>query len=85
MLASKLTAEAKVIAVLASRATGHIVFAQTKGAAGAAAADMNALLREAAKEFGGKGGGAKDFAQGSIPVPAQADALVAKARGILTG
>ena len=85
MLASKITAEANVIAVLASRATGHIVFAQTKGAASAAAADMNALLREAAKEFGGKGGGAKDFAQGSIPVPAQADALVAKARGILTG
>jgi alanyl-tRNA synthetase len=85
ILASKLTTEASVIAILASRATGHVVFAQTKGSANAPAADMNALLREVTKEFGGKGGGAKEFAQGSIPAPGQADALVAKAKQMLLG
>jgi len=70
LLAAKLVAEADVVALLASRATGHVVFAQTKGMAH----DMGGLLRDALKQFGGKGGGAKDFAQGSV-----ADA--SKARG----
>jgi len=70
LLAAKLVAEADVVALLASRATGHVVFAQTKGMAH----DMGALLRDALKQFGGKGGGAKDFAHGSV-----ADA--SKARG----
>jgi alanyl-tRNA synthetase len=52
-----------------------VVFAQSKGLP----YDMGALLRETLKEFGGKGGGAKDFAQGSMPDPAKADELLARA------
>jgi alanyl-tRNA synthetase len=75
LIAGKLVGEAGVVALLASRETGHVVFAQSKGLP----YDMGALLRETLKEFGGKGGGAKDFAQGSMPDPAKADELLARA------
>ncbi|HEX5425598.1 MAG TPA: DHHA1 domain-containing protein [Candidatus Acidoferrales bacterium] len=76
LLAAKITAEANVVALLASRTAGHIVFAQTKGAT----RDMGALLREALGAFGGKGGGTKDFAQGKLPNPGDADRVVEFAR-----
>ncbi|HTU34965.1 MAG TPA: DHHA1 domain-containing protein [Candidatus Acidoferrum sp.] len=76
LLAAKLTAQANVIALLASRMAGHIVFAQTKGGA----ADMGAMLREALSAFGGKGGGTKDFAQGKTPNPADAERILQRAR-----
>lgn len=75
LLAAKITAEANAIALLASRASGHVVFAQTKGAS----ADMGALLREVFSGFGGKGGGTKDFAQGKLPNAGDADAAVRQA------
>jgi alanyl-tRNA synthetase len=75
LIAGKLVGEAGVVALLASRGAGHVVFAQSKGFSN----DMGALLRETLKEFGGKGGGAKDFAQGSMPDPAKADELLARA------
>lgn len=75
MLAAKLTAEAHLVALLSSRATGHVVFAQTKGLAG----DMNSLLRQTLKEFSGKGGGTRDFAQGSVPNAGDAEKVVANA------
>jgi alanyl-tRNA synthetase len=62
LLATRLVAEPGVRALLASRAGGHVVFAQSPGLE----ADMNALLREVIEAAGGKGGGSKDFAQGSI-------------------
>ncbi len=74
LLGAKLTTESRVVALLASRSTAHVVFAQSKGFA----ADMGAVLRQALKEFPGKGGGAKDFAQGSLSEPAQAEALLAR-------
>jgi alanyl-tRNA synthetase len=76
LLAAKLASEARVVALLASRSTAHVVFAQSRHLA----ADMGALLREALKEFPGKGGGGKDFAQASLSEPAQADAFLARAR-----
>lgn len=76
LLATKITAHANVVALLASRMAGHVVFAQTKGATG----DMGAMLREALGAFGGKGGGAKDFAQGKIPNPADADRILQGAK-----
>ncbi len=79
LLAGKMTAEPGVIALLASRASGHVVFAQARGFSG----DMNVLLRETIKEFGGKGGGAKDFAQGSVADASRAEALVARAKAKL--
>ena len=67
------------VALLASRSTGHVVFAQTKGLPG----DMNGLLRETLKEFKGKGGGTRDFAQGSIPNAEDAESVTAKAQKAL--
>ena len=75
LIAEKLVGEAGIVALLASRTTGQVVFAQSKGFA----SDMGTLLRETIKEFRGKGGGAKDFAQGSIPDPAKADELLGRA------
>jgi len=79
LLVAKLVAEANVVALLASRASGHIVFAQTKGLPH----DMSALLRDTLKPFGGKGGGAKDFAQGSVLNAAKAADVIAHAKKML--
>jgi alanyl-tRNA synthetase len=79
LLAAELVAEANVVALLASRVSGHVVFAQTKGLPH----DMGALLRDALKQFGGKGGGAKDFAQGSVAEPGKAADVIAYAANAL--
>jgi alanyl-tRNA synthetase len=76
MLAARIVAEPNVVVLLASRSSGHVVFAQTKGGS----ADMGKLLREHLQAFGGKGGGPKDFAQGSLPHPSDLDALLARAK-----
>jgi len=55
--------EPGVVALLGSEANGMIVMARSEGVS----VDMNALLREAVKPCGGKGGGTKEFAQGSVP------------------
>jgi alanyl-tRNA synthetase len=70
---------AGAVALLGSRETGHVVFAQSKGLAH----DMGAVLRDSLKEFGGKGGGPKDFAQGSVPDATKVDAVLARAKGLL--
>lgn len=75
LLAAKIVGEANAVALLGA-ASGHMVFAQTKGGA----LDMGALLREVLKEFGGKGGGARDFAQGSV-VAAEVARVLQKAKG----
>jgi len=79
LVAAKIAAEPGTIALLASRETGHLVFAQSKGLAH----DMGAVLRDALKDFGGKGGGPKDFAQGSVPGPASVDTVLARAKELL--
>jgi alanyl-tRNA synthetase len=75
LLAAKLVDEANVVALLATRASGHVVFAQTKGLPH----DMGALLRDALKQFGGKGGGPKDFAQGTVAEAAKVAYVIAYA------
>lgn len=55
--------EPGVMALLGSESNGNIVMAKSEGTAG----DVSALLREAVASYGGKGGGSKDFAQGSVP------------------
>ena len=72
LLAAKIVGEARAVALLASRSTGHLAFAQSKGLGG----DMGAFLREALKQFPGKGGGAKDFAQGTLADPSQAQTFL---------
>lgn len=62
LLAARLVGEGGIVVILGERAGGHLVFAQPRGSAG----DMGALARVIFKEFGGKGGGAKDFAQGAL-------------------
>ena len=62
LLAARLVGEGGTMAVLGERSGGHLVFAQPRGAEG----DMGALARLVFREFGGKGGGAKDFAQGAL-------------------
>jgi alanyl-tRNA synthetase len=79
LLAAKLVAEADVVVLLASRASGHIVFSQTKGLLH----DMGVLLRDTLKQLGGKGGGAKDFAQGSVAEPGEAADVIAHAKKAL--
>ena len=79
LLAAKITAEANAVALLASRSTGQVVLAQTKGGA----ADVGKLLRETLKEFGGKGGGARDFAQGSLASASDAETFLARAKKAL--
>jgi len=80
LLAAALVADSKVVALLASRPSGHVALAQTKGLA---IGDMGSILREALKQFKGKGGGAADFAQGSLADARQADEFLARTRDLL--
>jgi len=80
LLAAKLTADENVIALLASRESGHVVAARSANLT----QDVGATLRESLKEFGGKGGGAKHFAQGALPDPTQTDAFLTTAKSCLT-
>jgi len=79
LMAAKIAAQPNVAVALVSRSTGHVVFAQSKGGA----RDMGSLLRTAVTEVGGKGGGAKDFAQGSVPEGVQIDTLLARALQVI--
>jgi len=79
LLAGKLVAEKNVVALLLSRETGHMVLARSAEPS----PDLGSILRELLKEFGGKGGGAKHFAQGSLPDRTQADAFISRAKTLL--
>ena len=78
LLAAKIVAEAKVTVLLASSASGHVAFAQSKGLSG----DMGAVLRATLKEFGGKGGGGKDFAQGTLADASQVASFLERAKAL---
>jgi alanyl-tRNA synthetase len=71
LLATGIAASGHSVALLATNAGGHVVFAQSPGLPG----DMNALLRAVLSAVGGKGGGTRDFAQGSCPEPAASGRL----------
>jgi alanyl-tRNA synthetase len=76
LLAARLVAKPGTIALLATRAGGHVVFAQSSGSG----ADMNVLLQEMLSSAGGKGGGSRDFAQGTVPGAARLEEFVEGAR-----
>ena len=63
------------VALLASSAGGHVVFARSADVT----TDMNALLRETLTAFGGKGGGQPAFAQGTVPAGQPLEAVVQQA------
>lgn len=75
LLAAQLIAEPGVAVLLATRAGGNVVFAQAVGGRH----DLAAALREAVARAGGKGGGTRDFAQGSVPDAARLDEVLAHA------
>ncbi|MGB6874868.1 MAG: alanyl-tRNA editing protein [Candidatus Acidiferrales bacterium] len=79
MLAAKLVASPSVRAVLASRGAKAIVLAQSAGVDG----DMSVLLRELLTKAGGKGGGSKVFAQGSIGEAGAMEGIAGEARARL--
>lgn len=81
LLAAKLTARMGVVALLVGRGTGQVVFAQSKGGA----RDMGTLLREAFREIAGKGGGGRDFAQGSLVDASRAEEMVEAAKARMAG
>jgi alanyl-tRNA synthetase len=74
MLTTKIVEQGRVRALIGTRG-GHVIFAQSSGLPG----DMNALLRECLASAGGKGGGSKDFAQGSVSDAARVEEVLAKA------
>jgi alanyl-tRNA synthetase len=80
LLAAKLAAENNVIALLVSRESGHVVAARSPNLT----QDLGTLIRESLKEFQGKGGGAKHFAQGQLPNPTHADAFLRTATARIT-
>ncbi len=74
--------DANVVALLAaSTPTPALVFAQSAGMSG----DMGALVKSALAAVGGRGGGAKDFAQGGLPAGADTLAALAHALERLSG
>jgi len=79
VVARTLVAEPNIVVLLASHANGHAVFAQSKGGPH----NMGALLRDSLKNFGGKGGGPQDFAQGSLSDPSQAGPFITHAKAML--
>ncbi len=79
LLATKLVAKPDVQALLGSRSGGAVIFAQSRGLP----AEMNMLLRESVQAAGGKGGGTKDVAQGSVPDGGQVESVLQHALGRL--
>jgi alanyl-tRNA synthetase len=74
-IANQLVEAPGMMVVIGSRRGGHIVFAQSARGE----ADMPALLRACLAEAGGKGGGKRDFAQGSVPDASRIDAVLDRA------
>ncbi|HEV2315595.1 MAG TPA: DHHA1 domain-containing protein [Candidatus Acidoferrales bacterium] len=79
MLAAKIVATPNMRVILASRAATAIVLAQSAGLDG----DMGALLRELLAKSGGKGGGSKVFAQGTVADAAIIDNILSSGRSRL--
>jgi len=74
MLATKVVEQGSTRALIATRG-GHLIFAQSAGLD----ADMNALLKECVSPAGGKGGGSRDFAQGSVSDARRVEEVLASA------
>jgi len=77
--ATSLVRSEKVVALLALAETGALLFAQYPQAD----RDMNMLLHKVLHEVGGKGGGSRDFARGSLSDPAKASAALELAVSLL--
>jgi alanyl-tRNA synthetase len=80
ILAAKLVAEDAAIALLANRSSGYVVIAQRKNGP----KDLGALVKELFKEPGGKGGGGRDFAQGTLASALSVPGFLAAAKAKLS-
>lgn len=81
LLAHKLVAEARTVALLATTegASVKLVFARSADLT----SDMNALLKTACTALGGRGGGKPDFAQGGGGQTEQLETILAQAKETL--
>jgi len=78
LLAQKIAAAGPAVALVASTSgPPTLVFCQTPGLP----FNMGALLKDTLAAAGGRGGGARDFAQGSLPDAAQVDGALRQALG----
>jgi alanyl-tRNA synthetase len=66
----------KAVALLARAVSGDLVFAQHPSAG----KDMNSALKQVLQEFGGKGGGSRDFARGKLTDASQVGKAVTRAK-----
>jgi alanyl-tRNA synthetase len=78
--ATQLAKSEKTIVLLARFPCGHLIFAQHPDAG----SDMNALLKEILQQFGGKGGGTRDFARGRLNDAGNGEKAVKLARELLS-
>ena len=78
-LATALARSPNVVALLALKETGALVFAQHPGPA----RDICALLRQVTEKLGGKGGGARDFARGALSDSAKVHSALDLAQSLL--
>jgi alanyl-tRNA synthetase len=78
--ATEIAKSERTVALLAAADGGHLLFAQHPSSG----KDMNALLKTIFEKFGGKGGGARDFARGRVNDPSQAANALKLAKEILS-
>jgi alanyl-tRNA synthetase len=69
------------VALLGRSPCGHVFFVQHPSAG----KDMNTLLKQVMEEFGGKGGGTKDFARGKLNDGQSVEKALARARALVEG
>ena len=74
--AARLAKAENTITVLARIPCGHLIFAQHPSAG----KDMNALLQRVLQQFGGKGGGTRDFARGKLADAGHAERAIEMAK-----
>jgi alanyl-tRNA synthetase len=77
--AARLANSEKTIALLARIPCGSLIFAQHSSAG----KDMNALLKQVLQQFGGKGGGTRDFARGKLADASQTERAIEAAKAEL--
>lgn len=79
--ATALAKAERTVALVGRSPCGHVFFAQHP----AAGKDMKALLNQVMEEFGGKGGGTKDFTRGKLSDGQAVEKVLRRARAIVEG
>jgi alanyl-tRNA synthetase len=79
-LANHIAKFEKTVALLASSASGHVIFAQHRGAG----KDLNGLLKQTLQRFPGKGGGTPDFVRARLNENEGAEEAISFAKGLIS-